>query len=257
MNPLISIVIPSYNKFRYIEQTLKSIFSQKYSRFEVIIQDGGSNDGTIEVIKKYVRKYPKLIKFESRQDNGQLDALNKGIKKAKGDIITFINADDEYDKQAFESIVGHFIENPNSLWFAGKGTVINEKGEEIAKLTSFYKNFLLLLNRLNILLSVNYLIQPSVFITKKAIKKYGIFTGTDFSVMEYDMWLKIGRDEMPVIVNKNISKFRIDKNTKTSKGFNKILMEDEKIVARYTKNKLVLIIHKFHNWLRTLYAKIL
>lgn len=257
MNPLISIVIPSYNKFRYIEQTLKSIFSQKYSRFEVIIQDGGSNDGTIEVIKKYVRKYPKLIKFESRQDNGQLDALNKGIKKAKGDIITFINADDEYDKQAFESIVGHFIENPNSLWFAGKGTVINEKGEEIAKLTSFYKNFLLLLNRFNILLSVNYLIQPSVFITKKAIKKYGIFTGTDFSVMEYDMWLKIGRDEMPVIVNKNISKFRVDKNTKTSKGFNKILMEDEKIVARYTKNKLVLIIHKFHNWLRTVYAKIL
>jgi len=257
MNPLISIVIPSYNKFKYIEQTLKSIFSQKYSRFEVIIQDGGSNDGTIEVIKKYVMKYPKLIKFESRQDNGQLDAINKGIKKTKGDIITFINADDEYDDQAFESIVGHFVENSNSLWFAGKGTVINEKGEEIAKLTSFYKNFLLLLNRFSVLLSVNYLIQPSVFITKKAIKKYGIFTGTDFSVMEYDMWLKMGRDKMPVVVNKNISKFRIEKSTKTSKGFRKLLMEDEKIIARYTENKLVLLIHKFHNWLRNLYGKIL
>ncbi len=129
--PLISVVIPSYNKVKYVEKTLKSIVSQNYTNYEVIIQDGGSNDGTVEIIKKYAKKYPQYVSFVSKKDGGQLDAINTGLKKAKGDIVTFINADDVYEAGAFESVVAHYIENPDALWFAGKGIVIDENDNEL------------------------------------------------------------------------------------------------------------------------------
>lgn len=251
----ISIIIPSYNKVKYIEKTLESIVTQNYVNFEVIIQDGGSNDGTLEIIKKYAKKYPKLISFESKKDGGQLDAINKGLKKAKGEIVTYINADDVYTKGSFESVVAHYIENPNAVWFAGRGIVIDENDNEIAKLATWYKSFLLSLNSVHCSLVTNYFMQPSVFLTKKAIKRYGLFTGTSDFVMEYDMWLKIGKDQMPVVINKVLSKFRLVKDTKTSTNSKKLLDEDEKIVKKYTKNNLILFLHSLNNFFRVIFLK--
>jgi glycosyltransferase involved in cell wall biosynthesis len=251
-NPLISIVIPSYNKVKYIQKTLDSIVNQNYKNIEVIIQDGGSTDGTLEVIKRFANKYPKQIKLESKKDGGQLNAINMGLKKAKGDIVTYINADDIYENGAFESVVGYYLENPNALWFAGKSIVINDNDAEIAKFATIYKNFLLKLNSRTNLLIVNYLMQPSVFLTKTAIKKYGQFTGTKNFVMEYDMWLKIGKNQMPVVINKVLSKFRLEKDTKTSTMFDILLKEDEKIIKKYTNNPLVIFAHKVNNLTRIL-----
>lgn len=254
--PLISVVIPSYNKVKYIKRTLDSIMSQSYKDFEVIIQDGQSTDGTLEIIKSYAKKYPKVISFISKKDGGQLDAINLGLKKAKGDIQTMINADDLYEQDAFESVVGHYNENPNALWFAGKGIIIDENGKIIAQLATWYKSFLLGLNSRLYLLIVNYLMQPSVFLTKKALKKYGPFTGTKFSVMEYDMWLKVGKDQMPVVINKVLSKFRLEKDTKTSTNSNFLLQQDEKVIRKYTKNSLILFLHMVHNYFRVIMGKI-
>lgn len=245
--PKISIVIPLYNKVKYIKKTLDSIFDQKYENLEVIIQDGGSGDGSLEIIKDYLIKYHSVIKFESKKDKGQLDAINKGFNKATGEIITYINADDLYEKGSFETVANYYIENTNALWFVGKGIVIDGEDVEIAKLTTIYKNFLLFKNKYNLLLTTNYLMQPSVFITKKAFKKYGPFIGTKDFIMEYDLWLRIGRDEMPVTVNKNLSKFRIEKSTKTKRLFNEIIKKDEEILKKYSNNKFILILHKLHN----------
>lgn len=250
VSPKISIVIPSYNKVKYIKKTLDSIIDQNYKNFEVIIQDGGSTDGSLEVIKKYVKKYPSLMSYVSKKDGGQLDAINTGIKKAKGEIVTFINADDVYTKDAFESVAGHYMENPDALWFAGRGVVIDENDNEIAKPVTWYKSLLLGLNSYHLLLVTNYHMQPSVFLTKRAFKKYGLFTGTKFAVMEYDTWLKIGKDQMPVIINKVLTRFRLEKDTKTSTNANKLLTEDEKIVKKYTKNSLILFLHILHNYFR-------
>lgn len=255
--PLISIIIPSYNKVKYIEKTLSSIVNQSYKNIEVIIQDGGSNDGTLTIIKKYAKKYPKLIRFVSKRDAGQLDAINKGLRKAKGEIVTFINADDVYTKGAFESVIGHYIENPDALWFAGRGIVVNENDIEIAKFATWYKSLLLNWNLRTLLLITNYLMQPSVFLTKKALKKYGLFTGTKFAVMEYEMWLKISIFQMPTVINKVLTKFRLEKDTKTGSNSKKLLMEDEKIIKKYTKNKLILFLHILHNYFRVIMQKII
>jgi glycosyltransferase involved in cell wall biosynthesis len=251
--PKISIVIPSYNKASFIGKTLESIFVQKYKNPEVIIQDGGSTDGTVEIIKNFAKRYP--IIWESKRDKGQLDAINVGLKKATGEILTFINADDCYVLGAFAAISDAYVKNSNALWFAGRGIVINESGHEIAQIVTWYKNLLLSLNSRFHLLVTNYLMQPSVFFTRLAYKKYGPFTGTLDFITEYDFWLKLGKISMPVVLNKNISKFRIEPNTKTKRMSNKLLLQDWEIVNKYTKSPIVLMLHKLNNLGRILVEK--
>jgi len=97
--PSISIVTPSLNQGRYIEQTIQSVLLQNYPNFEHIVIDGGSTDGTVEILKKYPH-----LKWISEKDSGQSEALNKGLKMATGDIIAWINSDDWYAEGAFNNV---------------------------------------------------------------------------------------------------------------------------------------------------------
>jgi len=254
--PRISIVIPSYNKADFIEETLKSIVSQNYPNLEVIIQDGGSTDGTLEIIKKYARKYPKIVQWVSKKDKGQVEAINKGLKKATGDVVTYINADDVYEKGALKKVGEYFAKHPSTLWLAGRGRVINDKGEEISRWVTRYKNFLLKLNRYNLLLIVNYLMQPSVFLSKKAYKKYGPFTGTKNYVMEYDLWLKLGKVKMPAVIDNYLASFRLTMDNISSVQFNEVLVNDFRITKKHTRNLPILFFHKMHNFFRKVIIKI-
>lgn len=245
--PKISVVIPSYNKVNYISQTLDSIIAQKYQNLEVIIQDGGSTDGTLQIIKKYVNRYSKVFRYESKKDKGQLDAINKGIGKTTGEILTFINADDIYLPEAFSEVAKQYLANPGAFWFAGRGKVVNTLGCEIAKAVTCYKNVFLFLNLHFGLLIFNYLMQPSVFLTRLAWQKYGPFTGTSNFVTEYDFWLKISKRQMPVLSDKYFSSFRIEPSTITKTNSVKLLLEDERVVQRYTSNPVLLTLHKLNN----------
>ena len=141
----------------------------------------------------------------------------------------------------------YFVKNPKTLWLAGKGRVIDEKGEEISKWVTAYKNFLLHLNSYNLLLIVNYLMQPSVFLSKKAYDKYGPFTGTSKYVMEYDLWLKIGKEKMPAIIPKNLSYFRLHPGAFSLSSFIDILKHDSEIVKSHTSNKFFIFLHSLNN----------
>lgn len=247
MTPLISIIIPSFNKVRFIGKTLESIVSQDYQNYEVIIQDGGSTDGTLKIIEKYAKKYSGRIHVESKKDKGQWDAINKGMRKAKGKILAFINADDVYKDGALAEIEKLYRLNIDALWFVGRGHVIDAKGEKIAVWPTRYKNLLLTINHQSLLLIVNYLMQPSVFITKKAWKRFGPFIGSKNFVMEYDLWLKIAKLKMPVVSKKYLSSFRIEPGTITKKYSDTLLKEDEKIIKRHTDSSLILFLHRLHN----------
>jgi len=254
--PKISIIIPSFNKVNFIKETLNSIFDQKYPNLEVIIQDGGSTDGTVEIIKKFYSKYPNIIKWVSKKDKGQSYAINVGLKKVTGEIISYINADDLYERGAFNNVLNAYRNNPNSLWFAGKSSVINENGVDTARFVNLYKNILLSINSYTLLLVVNYLMQPSVFFTKEFYKTYGSFTGTGKIVLEYEKWLEVGKKQMPIVINKNLSKFRLYKTAFSSSFYNSILGSDLEIVNKYTKNTIILFLHKMHNIARKIIANL-
>ncbi len=245
--PKISIVIPSYNKVDFIEETFLSIVSQNYPKLELIIQDGGSTDGTVNIINKYAQKYPDIIFWESKKDKGQVDAINKGLEKASGEIVTYINADDVYEKGTLRAIGDYFAKNPKTLWLAGRGMVINSKGKEISGWVTAYKNFLLTLNLYYLLLITNYLIQPSVFLSRKAITKFGPFKGTKNFVLEYDLWLKLGQVQMPAILSLPLASFRLFKENISSTQYRNVLEKDYLVVKKYTRNPIILLLHKINN----------
>ncbi len=253
--PKISIVIPSYNKVDYIEETLKSVVSQDYPDLEVIIQDGGSTDGTLEIIKKYAKKYPKIIRWVSKKDKGQTDAINKGLSKETGEILGFINADDLYRKGALLKVAKAYTNKPSSLWIAGRGDIIDASGNRIASLVTIYKNLLLSINKPAVLLLVNYLTQPSVFLSKQGFNKLGSFKSFGKGVLEYEAWLKLAFIEMPLILKDNLSSFRIIENSFSAKLYTKTMKSEERVLREYTSNAFILLLHRLHNYARLIILK--
>jgi len=207
--------------------------------------DGGSTDGTINILKKYASKYD-WIGWESKKDKGQTNAINEGLDKATGEIVSYINADDIYQKGVLKTVGEYFSKHPKTLWVVGKGRTIDEHGKPIAEIVDRYKNHLLSLNNYNWLLIVNYMFQPSVFLSKKAYEKHGPFSG-DKTVMEYELWLKLGQIEMPKYLEETLSGFRLIRGSISTTQFKKLLLEDENITEKYTDNQIILMLHYLHN----------
>jgi glycosyltransferase involved in cell wall biosynthesis len=255
--PKISIVIPVLNMEKYIGRTIESIIFQKYPNIEVIIEDGASSDMTLQIIKKYARKHPKIIRWESKKDKGQYDALRKGFNKATGKIFTFINGDDYYEKNALLTVGKFWSNNPNTRWLVGRGRVVDESGREYAKLITLYKNILLSLNRISCLLLVNYVMQPSAFLSKSAYKKYGPFTGDRVHLREYDLWYRLAKDGMPVVLDKYISNYSLFPGTGSTIYYSSIVLKDDyETTKTYTNNKLIIFLRLLHNWGRVVVYKI-
>ena len=120
--PKITIVTPSYNQAVFLERTILSVLNQNYPNLEYIIIDGGSTDGSIEIIKKY-EKY--LSYWVSEKDQGQADAINKGFQKATGDLVAWQNSDDVYLPDAFQKIAETYKKNPNYDVYFGNIFIID------------------------------------------------------------------------------------------------------------------------------------
>lgn len=248
--PKISIIIPCLNKVDYVKFTLQSIVDQQYPNLEVIIQDGVSTDGTLDIIKKYLINYPEIFYLVSKKDKGQVDAINTGCNKATGGIITFINADDVYSDKALLKVGGYFLNHPETRWLIGFGNIIDDKGRVISTLVTKYKNFLISLNNYQFLLVVNYISQPSVFLSSKAFKQCGPFKGTKKYVMEYYLWIKLARVQMPAVIKDNLSSFRLTMDNISATSYKELLDLDYQIVKEVTGNSVILFFHRLHNLFR-------
>jgi hypothetical protein len=180
---LVSIITPSFNQAKYLEQTIRSVLSQDHPRIEYIVMDGASTDGSVDTIEKYA---DELTYWESQKDNGQSDAINKGFARASGDIIAWLNSDDFYLPGTVSAAVKIFDENPDAVLVYGNMLAVDENGATFNTLT--YKQL-----TLEDLLCFQIIGQPAVFMRRSALQKT---SGLDLSfhfLLDHLLWIQIAK----------------------------------------------------------------
>jgi glycosyltransferase involved in cell wall biosynthesis len=241
--PRISLITPSYNQAKFIEKTINSVLSQKYPNLEYIVMDGGSDDGTVEILKKYNEK----IIWYSRKDKGQTDAINAGIKKSTGEMIGYLNSDDILFPKALHNVANFFQQNSNCYWVTGRCQIINEQDNIVRSFITSYKNFWLKYARnYTSLTIINYISQPATFWRREVVESIGFFDQSLFYAMDYDYWLRISKIYRLGFIDDYLAAFRIQKKAKSYLDSNSLLEEGYYVAKRYSQFPFPFF-HKIHD----------
>ena len=179
----VSIITVSYNSLETIRDSINSVLSQDYSNIEYIIIDGGSNDGTIEVIESFGDKVDYFI---SEEDHGIYDAMNKGIEAAKGDVVGILNSDDIYqNNDVISNVVNNFERfNCDSIY----GDLIYVKNDNISKIVRYWKSGDFSISKLK---KGWMLPHPTFFVKRSLYLKYGLYNTELKSAADYEMILRL------------------------------------------------------------------
>ncbi len=203
--PLVSVVTPSYNQAEFIEETILSVLNQDYRNIEYIIIDGGSNDGSVDVIRKYERR---LAYWVSEPDRGQSQALNKGIACATGDILFWLNADDLCLPGTFSRVAEAFSQQPPPRIVIGQTYVIDGEGKLCGELRSQFTSWADYATRkCNIR-------QVAAFFDRKLFDELGAVDESLEYSMDTDLLLRFTRLYRPLIINEYLTARRKHESTK-------------------------------------------
>ena len=181
MQPLVSIITPSFNQGEFIEETIKSVLAQTYRPIEYIVMDGGSVDETKDILSRYSGR----LSWVSEKDGGQGDAVNKGFARARGEILGWLNSDDTYEPIAVSTVVRYFQEHPDVVMVYGDAYHMDKKG----RVTTQYPTEPFSLKRL---WRFSFLCQPAVFIRSEVFREVGPLDISLQVAMDYDYWCRIG-----------------------------------------------------------------
>lgn len=235
--PHVSIITPSFNQGRFIEETIKSVISQEGDFYlEYLIMDGGSTDETVEIIKKYDRlikegNWPfKCLGIEyrwvSEKDKGQADAVNKGFKAAKGTILGWLNSDDTYLPGAVSKALRYFEENEGVMMVYGEGYHINETGGIIER---YYTEPF---DREKFACKC-FICQPTVFLRRKVLEEVGMLDADLHLCMDYDYWIRISEKLKIGFLPEYLANSRLYPETKTMSKRVEIYREIIKTVKKH------------------------
>ena len=188
---LVSIITPSYNQAKYLEQTITSVLDQTYPSIEYIVVDGKSKDGSVDIIKKYA---DKLAYWVSEKDKGQADAINKGFSRATGEIIAWLNSDDYYLPETVQAAVKIFEENPDVVLVYGNMLAVDENS--VTFNTMKYRQL-----TLKDLLCFNIIGQPAVFMRRSALQQTNGLDATFHFLLDHLLWIQIAKQGKILHVN--------------------------------------------------------
>lgn len=239
--PRISVVTPSFNQAEFLEAAIRSVLLQRYPNFEYIIMDGGSVDDSVSVIKQYEQWIDCWV---SEPDNGQSHALNKGFRKASGDIFCWLNSDDIFEPDAFFKVADAWRLHQGNLIIAGECREFSADGMDNIHRPSFQSPaeaprplpLNQVLDLANGWLSGHFFYQPEVFFPRKVFEAVGGIDESLHYAMDYDLWIRLALHGTPIVtLIEPLAGFRFHDAQKTADR-NLVLKETVTVAAHYLVN---------------------
>jgi glycosyltransferase involved in cell wall biosynthesis len=205
-SPKVSIVTPSYNQAQYLEETIRSVLAQDYPNIEYMIVDGGSTDGSLEIIQRYA---DRLAWWISEPDQGQTEALNKGFAHASGEIYAWLNSDDTYLPGAVSEAVAGLLAHPEAAMVYGDANLIDQGGKVIGQFPARQTDLRHLLRG-----SV-HIPQQTTFFWGRLWKQVGPLDPTFYFAMDYDLWVRLAKIAPLVYQPRRWANFRLHSTGKS------------------------------------------
>lgn len=223
-SPSISIITPSLNQGRYIEATIRSVLAQNYPDFEHIIIDGGSTDDTAEILKRYPH-----LRIICEKDRGQSDAVNKGLRAARGEIIGWLNSDDTYYPEIFATVASSIDPARGVLMVMGRCAYIDETGSPTGREhpSAFTSH-----SRVVEIWKGYTLPQPAIFFHRSVYEKCGGMDEELYFALDYELFLRYTRCFRIHTVNRLFATYRIHVASKTTEISQGELLERSLLVSR-------------------------
>jgi glycosyltransferase involved in cell wall biosynthesis len=204
--PLVSIVTPSFNQAQYLEETIRSVLEQDYPNLEYWIIDGGSTDGSLEIIQRYAHR---LAGWVSEPDQGQTDAINKGCARAQGEILAWLNSDDTYLPGAVSEAVYYLIQNPKTGMVYGDANLIDEYGKVLGAFPAAQTDYQQLRR------GYVHIPQQSAFFRASLWRKVGPLDPSFYFAMDYDLWVRLAKVSRLKYIRRRWANFRLHSSGKS------------------------------------------
>ncbi|MCF8205898.1 MAG: glycosyltransferase [Methylotenera sp.] len=224
------IITPSYNQAQFIERTIDSILGQQ-GDFDLVYRviDGGSNDGTVDIL----RRYGDRLQWVSEPDRGQVDAINKGLRAAEGDIVAWVNSDDVLMPGALAAVAEAFRAHPQSQWLHGRCEIIDADDQPIRGWISSYKHQRALKHSFQALLQENYVSQMTTFWRRGVHERVGYLDEELKLAFDYEFWLRLAKLGPPLYLEQTLACFRWYETSKSGANYRRQFDEDYRVAARH------------------------
>jgi glycosyltransferase involved in cell wall biosynthesis len=237
----ISIVTPSFNQARFIDRTIRSVLEQTGDfELEHLVIDGGSTDGTLEVL----RRYGDRLTWVSEPDEGQSDAINKGLRRVTGDVVGWVNSDDVLLPGALRRVAAAFGAHPEAGWVHGRCEIIDPDDRVIRRWVSAYKDWCCRHYSYERLLTENFVSQMTVFWRRSLIDQVGYIAKDLHLAMDYDYWLRLARLGPPAYIAHRLACFRWYPSSKSGAQFRKQFAEERAIALQHAPDRPWLMLVK-------------
>ena len=228
-----SIITANRNGERFLGESIRSIISQSEDGIdlEYILVDGASTDGSLGIIERY---QPQISIFISEPDNGPVDAINKGLMRASGDIVAWLNADDRYHPKALKRVTEAFTAHPEKALCFGRCRIVDEQGREIRHwITRFKEAFFPISSRFTVQ-CLNFLSQPSLFFSQKAMTATGLLREDLVAAWDYDFVLRLWKQGGAICIKDKtpIADFRWHEDSISGRGFFTQFKEEVEIASK-------------------------